>query len=498
MIDRAPFRARLPLLALLILAVACGDGAPPPPLADGAYPRPEGSHRELGLAGWAKVLCSAVFVSGREPREAVYLSGYNFLPEEDRERVRWEVDRERREVRMRIGELSRTARFYGDQGCIIHPRDHDGIFFQPVPVTTSLPEARSQPWPMGDAPGDAASGTPLPPEIDAGLLERAVAAAFEPPAAHTAAFLVLYRGRIVAERYAPRIDRDTQLESWSMGKSLTATLIGVLIERGELGLDQPAPVPAWRGPGDPRAQIRVRDLLQMSSGLRFSSHRDPGYDPATSPYLDHFYVYTGAVDVFAYSIERPLEFPAGSTGRYRNCDPLVLGYLIRQANGGPGAAYLTFPQRALFDRIGIRRQVLETDPYGNFLLTGFDYGTARNWARLGLLYLRDGVWQGERILPPGFVDFVRSPAPAWEEPVYGGLFWLNRTGRWPLPEDAYAMAGAGGQRVFIVPSLDLVVVRLGHFRGGDEGTRALDRALELLVAAVGRRPSPAAGGRRLP
>ena len=149
-----------------------------------------------------------------------------------------------------------------------------------------------------------------------------------------------------------------------------------------------------------------------------------------------------------------------------------------------GEEYLTFPQRALFDRIGIRRQVLETDPHGNFLLTGYDYGTARNWARLGLLYLNDGVWQGRRLLPEGFAKFVSTLAPAWKRPVYGGLFWVNGDGAWNLPKDAYFAAGAGGQRTFVVPSHQLVVVRMGHFRGDRAGMKNLNSALAELMAAI--------------
>jgi CubicO group peptidase (beta-lactamase class C family) len=267
-----------------------------------------------------------------------------------------------------------------------------------------------------------------------------------------------------------------------MGKSITATLVGLLIKDGHFGLYDPAPVEAWKKPGDPRAKIRIADLLRMSGGLRFSAPRDPDYSPAAYP--DHFYIYTGAIDAFEFSYGRPLQFPPNTEGRYRNCDPLTLGHIIKQTVQKRGEDYLSFPQRALFDRIGIRRMVLEPDPFGNFLLSGYDYGTARNWARLGLLYLWDGVWQGKRLLPEGFVEFVQTPAPAWKQPVYGGLFWLNRTGEFNLPRDAYSMAGAGGQRVFICPSLDLVVVRMGHFRGDAKGMRAFNAALKELTAAI--------------
>jgi CubicO group peptidase (beta-lactamase class C family) len=171
-------------------------------------------------------------------------------------------------------------------------------------------------------------------------------------------------------------------------------------------------------------------------------------------------------------------------GRYRNADPLTLGYLIRESVRRRGEEYLTYPQRALFDRIGIRRQVLETDPYGNFLLTGYDYGTARNWARLGLLYLNDGVWMGERLLPEGFVRFVSTPAPAWRPPVYGGMVWVNADSGANLPRDAFSFRGAGGQETIIVPSRALVIVRMGHFPGARAGGQDLRRAQAILMEAI--------------
>ena len=190
-------------------------------------------------------------------------------------------------------------------------------------------------------------------------------------------------------------------------------------------------------------------------------------------YPDHYYVYSGAMDVFRYVVSRPLLYEPNTVGRYRNVDPLTLGYIIRRTVEGRGEAYLSYPQRALFDEIGIRKLVLETDPYGNFISSGYELGTARDWARIGLLYLQDGVWQGRRLLPEGFVDFVRTPAPAWanEEgsksvPRYGGGWWLNTTGNWDAPYDAYYAAGAGGQTTLVIPSRDIVIVRLTDYDPG--------------------------------
>ncbi len=446
------------------------------PLAERApsFPVPESS-RDLNLGGYVKVLCSAVFVSDRDLAEAAENAASLFFDSKDSPDLdNVEVDEERGEVRfVRDGRVVRSARFFGDQGCVSLPPGGGEIAFEPVPVESALPEAATTPWPMGDLD---ARLDPASIGIDDEALGAAVGLAFADPAARTRGVVVVHRGKILAERYAPGHDPETQLESWSMGKSLVATLIGVLVEQGALELDKPAPIAAWRDPGDLRSEIRLIDLVRMSSGLRFYSHHDADWTPELG-YLEHFYIYTGGIDVFDFSVTRPVLFPAGTEGRYHNSDPLILAGLVRQVVSERGEEYLTFPQRALFDRIGIRRQVLEPDVAGTFVISGYDYGTPRNWARLGLLYLNDGVFDNERILPEGWSELVSTPAPAWRAPVYGGSFWLNRAGAFNLPADAYFMAGAGSQYTIIVPSLDLVVVRMGDMLGGGPGRAALNRAL---------------------
>ena len=470
---------RLFLTVLIGLLLACRSEVQDPVALSLEYagntPVPEGSHLELGLAGYAKVFCSAIFVSGREPDEAFENSGYFLVPEDALPQISYEIDWDRKSVVLAYADsLWRSATYYGDQGCIIDTEG--GPFFEPVRVRSELGDPDQQDWPMGDRLSDDGA---MP--LDQQKLDEAVDAAFEGDGL-TAAFLVLYKGRIVAERYADGINKDTQLESWSMGKSLTGTLIGRLIQQKYLNLDDKAPIAAWQAPGDPRGEITIRDLMQMSAGLHFTAHRDPEVDTYTR-YLDHFYIYTGAVDAFEYSIKRPLQFPVGSTGRYRNCDPLTLGMIVRQTAKSNGMNYHRYAQQHLFDKIGIRKQIMETDPYGNFLLTGYDYGTARNWGRLGQLYLQDGNWNGEQILPENWSTFVATKGDGWDKPVYGGMFWLNGERTYPIPEDSYYMAGGGGQRTFIIPEKDMVVVRLGHFRGSAAGDAALKNALGLLMKA---------------
>ena len=159
---------------------------------------------------------------------------------------------------------------------------------------------------------------------------------------------------------------------------------------------------------------------------------------------------------------------------------MTAGYIVKRTVESLDEDYLTYPQRELFDKIGIRKLVLETDPYGNFISSGYELGTARDWARLGQLYLQDGVWEGQRLLPEGFVDFVRTPAPAWENEEgmpsvsrYGGFWWLNTTANWDAPEDAYWAAGAGGQTTLVIPSRDVVIVRLTDYDSGVAGISTL-------------------------
>ena len=448
------------------------------------YVPPPGDPLDHHTSGYAKILCSAVFITGLDAEFAAQNVGYFTAPFAARAKVgKPVIDRAKKEVRITLTSgVTRTAKYLGSQGCVTLPAGQSSVNFAPVAVKSRLPEPATQPWPTGDL----LPKEPLPLQIDATKLRLAVDAAFEPGDAMTAAFVVTWRGRLIAERYGKGITVHTPLESWSMGKSLTAALLGVLIRQGVYTLWQPAPIPEWQSPGDPRAAIRIADLLHMSSGLRIRAPQDPDFDPS-GPYPDHVYLYTGGVNAFRYAATRPLQWPPDTVGRYHNTDPVLINYLIRLAVEKRKEEYLSFPQRALFDKIGIRTMVMETDPFGNFLAQGYELASGRDWARLGNLYLQDGVWNGERILPEGYTAFVSTLAPAWaadKRPVYGGFFWINGDGAFPVPKEAYYMAGAGGQTTLIIPSHDLVVVRLGHYKGAAAGDVSFRRALALLMEAV--------------
>jgi len=485
---------RLSTVACAVLALASSAQAQSPRDAlveraetfelDTPYVPPPGDPLEHHAAGYAKILCSAVFITGLAPAFAAENVGYFTAPHAERPKLGTPViDGARRAVHVPLPDgTRRTALKLGDQGCVTLPAGRDAPLFTPVRVEPRLPDPATQPWPMGDAP----SAQPPPLAIDAAKVKDAVNAAFQPDSAMTAAFVVTWRGRIVGERYGPGVTLSTPLESWSMGKSVTASLLGVLVRQGVYDLAQPAPIPEWRDKDDRRSKIRIADLFHMSSGLRIKAPQDPDYDPA-GPYPDHVYLYTGAVNTFRYAASRPPQWPPGTVGRYRNTDPVLANYLVRLAVEQRGEDYLSFPQRALFDKLGIRTMVLETDAYGNFLGQGYVLAPARDWARLGNLYLQDGVWNGERILPEGFVKFVSTVAPAWQadqRPIYGGFFWINGWGQLPVPRDAYYMSGSGTQMTIIIPSHDLVVVRMGHYKGGAEGYASLRKSLAILMEAV--------------
>ena len=451
---------------------------------DTEYELPPGNATSHHAAGFAKILCSAVFITGLDAAFAAENIGYFTSPYETRDQFSYQVNEANLSVEVSLPDgTTRTARRFEDQGCIALAPGEDNVYFEPSTVSTNLPDPSTTPWPMGDVlPPDIA----WPAELDRAKVQEAVAAAFEPAEGLTAAFLVTWKGRIIGERYREGITMHTPLESWSMGKSLTATLVGILIQEGVYELYQNAPIPEWQNEGDPRADIRIADILRMSSGLRFRAPLDPDFDTSIG-YADHHYVYTGSINSFEWAAKRPLQWPPNTVGRYRNSDPVLANYLIRLAVEGRGDNYHAFPQRALFDNLGIRNMELETDPYGNFLLQGYEFGTARDWARLGNLYLQDGVWNDRRLLPEGFVSFASTLAPAWEaddRPIYGGFFWINGDQAYPIPEDAYYMAGAGNQKTIIIPTHDLVVIRLGHYKGSDPGDEALKRALSLLMEAV--------------
>lgn len=449
------------------------------------YTPPPGDADEHHACGFAKILCSAVFITGLDMDIAAEAIGYFSSPYEERQKVlKRTVDKESQTalVTLEDGRVI-TAKYTGGQGCVCLGTE-GSLQFSPSEIVPNLPTAQSTSWPIGDLAKEI-----VPAEgVDIAKVNEAVDAAFNPAGGLTAGLVVTHKGQIIGERYKDEIDMHTPLESWSMGKSLTGLMMGVLIHKGVYSLEQKAPIPEWQVErDDPRQEIRIMDIMRMSSGIRFRAPQDPDFDPEMG-YPDHLYVYTSAANTFEYVAGLGQQWKPNTVGRYRNCDPVLTNYLVKLGVTSLGQDYHSFPQREIFDKIGVRDMVLETDPYGNFLLQGYEFGTPRDWARLGNLILQDGVWDGDRILYEGYLEHAMEIAPAWKADgrmEYGGNFcWVNGKGVFNVPKDAIFFAGAGGQFTIMVPSHDLVIVRLGHYKGASIGMTSLNNALSLLMEAI--------------
>ena len=340
---------------------------------------------------------------------------------------------------------------------------------------------RAQPWPVAEL--DPARRAALAAVLDAAFAEPADGRR------RTHAVVVIHRGRLVAERYAPGFDADSRLLGWSMTKSVASILAGRLIHLGLLDLDQPAGL--WPD-GDPRAAITLRHLLAMTSGLDF--HERAALSDLTRMLFAHD-------DVGAFAADFPLAHAPGEELRYTSAETVLLSAAIRR-RFADDAAYWRFPYRELFAPLGMTSALIETDAAGTFQLSSFGYATARDWCRLGQLMLQDGVWNGRRLLPPGWVERCRTPDPRSREGQAYALGWwlcapVPETGgeRWlpAIPADAYAAWGHRQQLLMVVPSADLVVVRFGLSRPASSWDQealvtGLLAALDETVAAVRSEP----------
>ena len=423
-------------------------------------PLPSESEDPSLLAGLkAGAACSAVFVAGR-PLAAVLEDELGGLPEGAYALPDPEVHDATRhvEVAWAAGAPPRIAVHRDGFGCTTLPPGGsraDAAALPSFPLVP-LPDASSIAWPDGDLVPDSANAA-------GEALEPVLATAFDGHSygddTKTIGVVIVQRGRIVGERYRPGFGPHTAYRTWSVAKSLTGALVGILVADGRLGRDDSAPVPEWQSPGDARGRITLADLLHMSSGL---AERGAAAEA----------IYFGGADSIAEITRAELEAEPGTRWRYANRDTLLLVRAMRQVIGDD-VSYWSFPRRALFDRIGMRHTVAETDWRGNFVLSSQVQSTARDLARFGLLLLQDGEWNGERVLPEGWVAYGRTPAPArssglrglWAHGAlgllgYGAQLWLFERS-WILPFDGFGALGSRGQLVIVVPEHELVVVRTG-------------------------------------
>jgi CubicO group peptidase (beta-lactamase class C family) len=246
-----------------------------------------------------------------------------------------------------------------------------------------------------------------------------------------------------------------------MSKSVTNALVGILVRQGKADIMQAAPVVEWQKESDPRKRITLDQLLRMSSGLKFEEKYAPLYDAT--------YMLYGSYDFAAYAAAKPLEGEPDSKWYYSSGTANIVARIVRQTVEKDYRFYYRFMFEELFDKIGMYSALMEPDSSGTFVGSSYAMATPRDWARFGLLYLQDGVWQGQRILPERWVKYSTTPTPKAPLGEYGAHFWLNAGSAsnpnnrlWPgAPRDAFAAQGFQEQKLIVIPSRKLVLVRFG-------------------------------------
>jgi CubicO group peptidase (beta-lactamase class C family) len=429
-------------------------------------------------------LCSATFVAG--------LDSAQFYAEAVRPKLgpvgavlRYDIDRQRQEVRTSLAGLLHSRAIYdGSFGCrVVHP-GREARFFQGAADDHQPPASSSR---LLAAPDVVAP-------VNAGLsdaLDHAFAEFQSGPRRFTKAVVVLHHGRIVGERYAPGVTPATPLIGWSMTKSATNALLGILVRNGMLDMNKPAPIAEWSAPEDPRRPITPDQLLRMVTGIRCGQSLHTGFTTLFD--LDTQMEFDMA-DQSAFAARASPRAKPGSGWRYTNCNFMLLSRIIRDMAGGDANAVRRFIARELFEPLGFDHATLEYDSAGVPLGTIHLWASARDWARFGLLYLRDGVAEsGQRILPEGWVDYSARLTPqSGDEYGYGAGFWTQRgnsvAGRERvgagMPADSFMALGSQGQYTIVIPSQDLVIVKIGWAYTPNDDRVAVERLVRETIAAL--------------
>lgn len=414
----------------------------------------------VGMGFASKYLCSKVFNTGLPADQVVE----QFLvPKVQPLPLFWQIDidYDQRNVTMssrfpllRLAPV--TAQYRPNMGCTLTVnKSSQQLLAEKITGSTIASLDEQIAWPLGSA-NELVSVT----DIDSAQLDMAVNSAFTESdnPRNTSSLLVAYDGQLIAERYALGIDKDKPLLGWSMTKTITGTLIGTLVDQKRLALDQPAPVESWQG--TPHQAITLRHLMNMHSGLEFDENYKGLSDASQMLYLNAQHA--------SFAASRPQSSEPGQTFNYSTGDTAILAHIVQKTVGGSSQQAYNYFQQRLFQPLGIRSAFIEFDESGHFTGGAYAFMKARDWLRLGQLYLQQGRWQDQQIVSSEWIDFATQPAPMTDK--YGGQLWLNHNGvQWPeLPHDAFYFAGHQGQRLVVVPSQKLVVLRTGVTEDNDD------------------------------
>jgi CubicO group peptidase (beta-lactamase class C family) len=415
----------------------------------------------VGTAVVSKTLCTGVFVSGLDP-DKLYAEAVKPIGGQDllAKRLKIDVDRKAREVRATwAGMIESRAIYHEGFGCRLVHGD------EAVDASSTNAAAGA----MGNAVA-ASANPPLEiaapsPELEAAL-DRAFAEPEKPPYRWVKGIVILRDGKLVAERYAQGYSAQTPTLGYSVSKSVTNALIGILVQQKKLSVEGPAPVAEWQSASDPRHAITIEQLMRMTSGLALEES-DTGFDPVSRMlFLEP--------DMGGFAARAKLKAAPGTEWEYTSGNTLILSRIVRDAVGGHAEDVKEFAQRELFGPLGVTSATIEFDATGTPVGSIYVLMTGRDWARFGELYRNDGVVNGRRILPEGWVKYSTTPTLDTD---YGAGFWTNRGGHRNaklrieagMPEDAFYASGNLGQRVLVIPSEKLVIVRVGltHSDGFD-------------------------------
>lgn len=390
----------------------------------------------------AKNLCSAVFVSERNQEDIENLDlDFSFISF-----VKSRVDYEKHTVTSRFLWGKSTAVYREGFGVtLLQDKTVEELKAIDFPDITAPYSGDTISWPMGDLMPDSLHGSAALGEISDKLVKEQAygGTAF--------AFMLVHKGVPVAEAYRSGMDKDTKLLSWSMAKSITNALVGTMVKDSVISLGDNDLLDEWSD--DDRSKITIKNLMHMQSGLEWNEDYGNRSDVTLMLHCEP--------DFAEYSYTRPLEHDPGTYWCYSSGTTNIVSYILRQ-QFDTDDDYYAFPHKNLFHKIGITGALFEPDESGTLVGSSYLYMTARDYARFALLYLQDGMFEGEQILPRGWVDYSVSPAPASNK-EYGSFFYLNNNNYIEsAPEDMYMCRGHDGQRIFIIPSLDIAIVVLGY------------------------------------
>ena len=447
------------------------------PIALFAIFRPDRAiHVATGFA--AHIVCTKTFVSGLDPQTV-------FAEITDRAGIRrlrsvlgYRLDRAGKTVDASVaGLFGSRAAFHDGFGCVLL-HGPDGPYLLKSDIA-ALKTPKSPPL-LAEIAG-AAIVVPSDPELKAAL-DHAFEEPATPPFRRTKAVVVVHDGSVIAERYASGVGVETPLLGFSMTKSVVNALLGILTQQGRISPSMPAPIAEWRGAADPRREIEVEHLMRMTSGLALDE-TNTGFDPATQMVYLHN-------DMAGFAAKAAIIAPPGKRWAYSSPSTQLLARIIRDIVGGPEQT-LAFAWRELFNPLGMRDVTLEFDATGTLQGSAYMLASARDWARFGLLYLNDGMIGGHRILPDEWVDFSAIATLGTD---YGAGFWTNRSEhehakgrvRSGIPRDALFALGDLGQRIVVLPSQHLVIVRLGDSVDPTGDLRGFERLVKEVIAATKR------------